>query len=409
MEQTSRLDRWCAEPFRVFFPLGILASIIGVLLWPASYAGWLSTYPLEAHARWLAFGFGGSMIAGFLGTAGPRLLDSAPWSRFELILHLTMALLMMGCLGAMEIPKADFMTCFWLLGILGSMLWRVLLDRHDTPPPGLPLVFLGLLLTAIAAFALALAPLLNYRFEWNHFWRLLAFQGFFWFPITGVAPYLLPRFFGKASLHSFDDSAHLPPGWRKQFLFASCAGLLIFTSFVVEAHFHAKAGLALRSLTVLLYLGTFVPGLVSLSKVNALAIGVRCIVPTSAAAWLSIIIWTHFRIGLSHFMFIGGAGALMLAVATRVILGHNDRHDRLASPLKWYHLIWSGLLLTAATRVSADFIPKVRQSHLIYASLLWVLLVLFWTWKIRKEIKSAREDPDRPRKRCPKRPTPPSY
>lgn len=47
MDRVSRLDRWCAEPFQVFFPLGLLASIIGVLLWPASSAGWLHTYPLE--------------------------------------------------------------------------------------------------------------------------------------------------------------------------------------------------------------------------------------------------------------------------------------------------------------------------------------------------------------------------
>ncbi|YCM45959.1 NnrS family protein [Verrucomicrobiaceae bacterium 227] len=404
MAQPSRLDRYCAEPFRVFFPLGILASIIGVLLWPASYAGWLPTYPLEAHARWLALGFGGSMIAGFLGTAGPRLLDSAPWSRFEFILHLTMALVMMACLAAMEIAKADFMACFWLLGILGSMLWRVLLDRQDTPPPGLPLVFLGLLLTAISTFALALSPLLNYRFEWNQFWRLLAFQGLFWFPITGVAPYLLPRFFGKKSRHSFDEDSGIPPAWRLQFLFASSAGLLLLASFIVEAHFNAKAGLILRTVTVVGYLGAFVPGLISCRKVNALALAVRWILPMSAAAWLAIIIWPHFRIGLSHLMFIGGAGALILAVATRVILGHNDRHDRLAAPMKWYHLIWSGLLFTAATRLSADFIPKVRQSHLIYAAALWVLLVLFWAWKVRRELKTPQEDPDRPRKRCPKRP-----
>ena len=30
---------WAGEPFRVFFPLGVLASVVGVLLWPLFYWG----------------------------------------------------------------------------------------------------------------------------------------------------------------------------------------------------------------------------------------------------------------------------------------------------------------------------------------------------------------------------------
>ena len=75
-----KLTSFAAEPFRLFFPLGILASFLGVLMWPAFFQGWIPFYPLEAHARMMVLGFGACFITGFLGTAGPRLLGSKPWN-----------------------------------------------------------------------------------------------------------------------------------------------------------------------------------------------------------------------------------------------------------------------------------------------------------------------------------------
>ena len=109
----------------------------------------------------------------------------------------------------------------------------------------------------------------------------------------------------------------------------------------------------------------FVSGLFSSSKVNALAVSLQ---------WIP---WC-------------------------VVLGHNDRHDRLATPLKWYHLTWSLLLLITATRLSADFVPKVRTSHRGYAAALWVIVILFWAWKITKEIRIPR-DSSVERSSCPRR------
>ena len=79
-----QLLRLCGEPFRLFFPLGFLASAMGVMLWPAVFRGWIDYYPLEAHARWMALGFGGSMIVGFLGTAAPRMLSAPKFFRWKL-------------------------------------------------------------------------------------------------------------------------------------------------------------------------------------------------------------------------------------------------------------------------------------------------------------------------------------
>ena len=69
---------WVAEPFRIFFPLGLLLGAIGVALWPLFVWHAIGFYPAQAHVRLMIEGLMGSFIIGFLGTAGPRLLDASP-------------------------------------------------------------------------------------------------------------------------------------------------------------------------------------------------------------------------------------------------------------------------------------------------------------------------------------------
>src|SRR5215467_1152664 len=67
-----------AEPFRIFFPLGLLLGVTGVALWPLFVWHVITFYPAQAHVRLMIEGLMGSFIIGFLATAGPRLLDASP-------------------------------------------------------------------------------------------------------------------------------------------------------------------------------------------------------------------------------------------------------------------------------------------------------------------------------------------
>ena len=400
---TSKLDKIATEPFRLFFPLGIFASAIGVLLWPAYFSGWFTAYPLEAHARWMVIGFGGCFITGFIGTAGPRLLGSDPWCRFEIILHTIMAFAVMVFLSLNKIATADLFTGFWLLGVLKSMLFRIFVGRQDVPPPGLPLVFLGITAAMLAGFALSMESFLSYSLPVHNFWRLLLFQGFLWLPILGVAPYLLPRFFGKKSPHAFPDSLSIPEGWMRPFYESLAVGILLLASFALEAWRPDPSGMILRTLVVIIHLTRSVPGLVSWSKVNGLGLALRWVLPCAAGGWLLAVTFPPMRVGMLHVMFIGSAGLLMLAVATRVILGHNERHDRLAAPMKWFHGVWGLLLFTAATRLTSDFVLKVRVTHFIYAAILWVIILAFWSWKLRRELRQPVFEEGVIKTNCPRR------
>lgn len=381
----ATIDRWATEPFRIFFPLGLIASVFGAMLWPAFSQGWIVYYPLEAHARWMTLGFGGCFIAGFLGTAGPRFLDAPPWRRWELIVHLTMALAMMVCLVFQRIIIADLLAGLWLLGLLASLLYRFFRERRDFPPPGLPMAALGLFSAGIAGVVLSLVTVVDFPLQLYIFFRLLYFQGLLWLPVIAVAPYLLPRFFGKPSPHEFDESAAVPAGWSRKFAGSLVAGLLLIATFACEAWLAARVGMVLRGIFVMLYLFIAVPGLAGWTRTNGLGVALRWVVPCAAAGWFLAAWFPPLRNGMLHLMFIGGAGLLILTVATRVNLGHSGRGDRLTTPLRWFHVVWTLLLFTAATRLSADFIPKVRLSHLNYAAVAWSVVLVFWVWKLRRE------------------------
>src|SRR5476649_520235 len=90
------IQLFCEEPFRLFFPVGLMLGIVGVSLWLLYYAGIIATYPATAHARLMIEGFMASFIIGFLGTAGPRITSTRHFSRGELTALFTLDLLAAG-------------------------------------------------------------------------------------------------------------------------------------------------------------------------------------------------------------------------------------------------------------------------------------------------------------------------
>src|SRR5436305_5997121 len=84
------------EPFRIFFPTGLLLGALGVSLWVLYYSGVAIPYPNVTHARLMIEGFMASFIFGFLGTAGPRLTSAPAFSFAELATIFTLDLLAAG-------------------------------------------------------------------------------------------------------------------------------------------------------------------------------------------------------------------------------------------------------------------------------------------------------------------------
>ena len=96
-DETTLLNRWAAEPFRVFFPLAVLMGVLGVCMWPLYSFGGISFYPGMNHSRVMTFGFFGGFMMGFLFTSLPRLLDAKPLRKGELLFVLLLYLAISVC------------------------------------------------------------------------------------------------------------------------------------------------------------------------------------------------------------------------------------------------------------------------------------------------------------------------
>jgi uncharacterized protein involved in response to NO len=398
----SYFTRWASEPFRLFFPLGILAAIAGVMMWPLLYAGKLGFYPAEAHSRVMIEGFMSAFVIGFLGTAFPRLTGNATWSCGELVRVLL--LWFVGVISALtgHVTAADLVFATMLVLLFSGMVGRWARGNRDTPPPGFVMALAGILGGALAAAALAWDQGQWMSVAGHQLAKLWLNQGFLLLPLLGIAPYLLPRFFGKESTHSFDDSPRPPQGWWQRVTVSLICAALIGTGFALEAFGKPLPGHLLRAVVILAWFMLETPifrrGKLNSTPGNVARLSVVGLVAGTAAAG----IWPYSRVGSLHLFFAAGLGLAVLAVATRVVLGHVGRHDLLTGRIVWLRVAAGLLALAAATRMTSDFIPAVQVSHHIYAAWAWAAGSLVWLIAISRYLGSGEES-RRPSKACPRR------
>ena len=389
----------CEEPFRLFFPLAVLATAGGVALWPMLHHGLLSIYPGVMHARLMTVGLAGFLV-GFLGTAFPRPIDAPPLRGVEvvIILGLWLASLAFHFLNRTAVGDGLFAAMMVLFVLSLALRWLVL--GADTPPPGGPVALVGLLCGGLASGALAwreglwMSPA-EYRLS-----HLLLYQGMALLPLLGVAPYLAPRLVGHGSTHSLAASPVPPSGWWSRFLSCAAAGVAVQFSFVVEAAGHPRTGMAIRTGVILAYFLCATPLVRRARTLTTCGTAVRVAVLCTVAALAWAAVDPSRRIGILHLFFVSGLGLVMMGIGVRVVLGHAGRHELLAGKIPWLRVVIGLVLLAAATRASADFLPRIRVSHLDYAAAMWVVAALLWLGKLGRWflVQEPGEDPGK----CPK-------
>ncbi len=365
------------EPFRFFFPAGVAASILGVSVWPLYFWGVLPSYPGPNHARIMAHGFFGAFIFGFLGTALPRMLSSRPLNPIALA---AVFIFYAASVAANFLGRTAPADALWLTAVVvfvGAAFLRFR-KRSDLPPPGFVLVALAFLSVIVGA-VLALALRNNEEaFFWMMLGRLLYFQGFVLLPILGVGGFILPRLLGVPSRQDFPESYAPPPGWSGKALTASAVGVLLISSFVLEASGWIRTGYLLRLLVVSGYLLTDVRLFRAPSKTNVLALSLKIAVALLLLGLLSVAKFPGYRVGLLHLTLIGGFGVITLSVAIRVVFGHSGNLSRLSGKNRWFIVAIGLMLFGMATRVSGDFWPKIMATHYSYGALVWACGVLIW-------------------------------
>ena len=370
-----------SEPFRVFFPLGLIAATIGALLWPMHYGGFWETYPGQQHPRLLIFGFGAAFVAGFLGTAWPRFLETEALRKWEVgglagIWLVAQAFYLFGSIRAGDLAAA------WFLVVLIVILALRFRKAKDLPPPGFTLAFVSVLFAiGVLGFWVLLPTFLYPRLFVLA--KLIAYQAFLLLPILGVGSYLFVRFFSEPGKRPFAK----PPKHRAHAVWS--AALTILVSLALEAFGFARTGNLLRMAGFLIWAVGAVPAIWRAKAPNTRAWALRIGLAMIPLSFLLRAIWPTQVFAYEHLLFLGGFGIVILLTADRVVLGHCVGMANVGPVSKmWRWILWF-LLLTAATRVSADLKVSLIRSHQVYAALMWAIVIGCWAWLHRKHLWSG--------------------
>jgi uncharacterized protein involved in response to NO len=365
------------EPFRLFFPEGVLAGILGVSLWPLHFGGLTSFYPGQAHARLMAYGLFGGFIFGFLGTAMPRMLSAPPLGLRNVLLLLGLHLTMVVAFATQHIALGDRLFLA-LLGLFALLMFAR--HRRDTPPPGFVLVGLAFLCVSTGTLLAVFQPGQDEAGAyWVNLQRLLCYQGFVLLPILGIGPFILPRFFGLLSPHDFPEGMAPAAAWKKKAALALGAGGLIVGSFFIEVEGWFRTAHAVRFTTILAYLILEFPFHRAPKFSNTLGASLRVAFAALVSGFIVIALWPASRVGLLHLTLIGGFAVVTFTVATRVVFGHSGNLEMLHGRNWWMLVAVALMLLGMATRISGDFWPRILVSHYSLGAVIWITGVLVWS------------------------------
>ena len=373
------------EPFRIFFPTGVLLAIVGVSLWLLYYLGVGIPYPNVTHARLMIEGFMASFIFGFLGTAGPRLTSTPPFSPAEVATLFTLDLLAAGAHlgGAHRAGDICFLLC---LLVFMRVLAKRFRQRKDSPPPNFVLVALGLVSGVVGAGLVAYAEATQYSRIYQ-FGSALLNECFVLLPILGVAPFFIGRLLDLPS-SNLPESRAFPPEWRRAAAFAGLVGVLTIASFAIDAFGWPKTGGWLRVAALSLYVGRRMPFRGRTFLANCLRVGIVTILVGFAV----IAAWPIYRVAGLHIVFITGFNFIAFTVAIRVVFGHSGNLDLLSKRL-WFFIATGALLyLAMVARFTADLAPAVRILHLLAAAICWLVAALVWMLKVLPKVAIAEPE-----------------
>jgi uncharacterized protein involved in response to NO len=391
-EKRKFFELCLAEPFRLFFPVGVLIGIAGVSLWPLFFTGIHKFYPGVMHARLMTQGFMGAFVIGFLGTAGPRLTGTPHFSRSEFWTFLTLLAAIVGLHIGQRYFIGDLLFLALLLLFAGRMGWRFS-RRTDLPPPSFALVAFGFLNAIIGTVLLLVSAMGNGFPGGAHLGSLLLNQGFVLYLVLGIGGFLLPRFLILPAKPELPDTPELSAPWMRRALFAAGIGAALLASFVIEAFTAApRVAGVVRLVATAVFLGAEIPAHLSAAPPVTITRNLRLALVLLVLGLLLPVLWPWQRLAGLHLVFIGGFTLITFTVATRVVLGHSGQGHLFAQPLPFLRSAAALLLIAAVLRVIGDFLPAARGTLLNLASYFWMLAAAIWSWRVLPKVRCA--DPE---------------
>ncbi len=382
------------EPYRLFFPLGMLMSFVGVGHWLVYGMGFSEQYSGSFHSSVQVWLYLGCYITGFLMTAVPRLAGAPLAAAWEVVLALVVFGGTSAALFGHRRLLAEGLLIVWVLCLAGFVVRRFRARTVAAPPS--EFVWIGwAFLHALAGLGVSLSTHLGLlESGWWRLGRAASEQGFLISIVLGVGGFLGPRLLGSHELPSPEALRQIIRLRRSQRAPHLIAGAVLFVSFWLQGPYWAFFATVLRAGVVTWALTRARVLLVRPRTKGTFAAAVQVAFWMIAAGpWLAVFFPRH-QVAALHVLFIGGFSVLTFAVSTMVVLSHAGEGQRLER--FWAIPVVTGVaLLSLAMRVLADGLPQHYFTLLSVGSMFWLLGGGLWLGSVGSCLFRALPDPDR--------------
>jgi len=385
--RNSRIARWLDEPFRIFFPLGVLFGWIGVGHWLTYAIGVTATYSCKFHGLVQVQAFMMAFATGFLLTAVPRRTQTKSISKSE-VSALAAALLITTIAAIADLWMLSELAYAAVFLLLGQFAVRRFIGRAAgrRPPAAFVLVPIAALQGLAGAVLIAAVELQNAP-EWtSDLGRLMVEQGVFLCLAVGIGGLVLPLMGGASPPPDLGSS---PRETQKALIYGS-AGILIFVSLLLESVGLERAGPLLRAIVVAIGLvfggGTWrMPGKTGVHR--KLVWLSTWLMP---AGLIISALWPDYRVPALHVLFIGGFSLMAFGVATHVALGHLDLEQLALGRPPAVIALGAAFILALLMRVGADA-SESYFAHLGWAAAAWIVGSAVWLLYFGPKLMRSRD------------------
>jgi uncharacterized protein involved in response to NO len=370
------------EPFRIFFPLGVLLGLVGVNYWLVYALGAEGSFSRLTHAGLQAGGYMGGFILGFLLTALPRFSSTRPATSWELSLFLALFLAqpLLLFLGRHAEAQAVFAALLLALAVfVGRRFARR--SAGAGPPPEFIWILIAIGFGLLGWLLVSVSQGGWLPIRWATAGWQLSHQGFLLAIVLGVGGFMTPRLMGRGFLLANPTSVsdeQVGRLRRRRVLMHLAAALVLLASFLIETPGAIAQAYALRAAVVTAELSW------TTQFFRPPASRDRYVTYVWVSLWLIVLgLWAasilpRYRIVMLHLMFLGGFSLMTFAVGTMVALSHGGGGQRLAGPIWQLDLIGVGMAAAIITRLLSEGVPKHYFFFLGGAAICWSISAIAW-------------------------------
>ncbi len=372
------------EPYRLFFPLGLVSGAIGMGVWiPFFFFPTRFPFPGQSHAVIQIQSFLLFFIFGFLTTMLPKILGVRPLGPVQY------ALFPIGLIGVIitasaGMPVASQIIHLLLIGNFIAFVGMRFSSRRGNPPPHFAFIAVAMAADVAGTIIRILAMQGILGAVGLRAGSLLQYQAFPLLLILGVGGFLLPKLFANQDVNPKSLQGNLGvkkvAPWIISFLFLSSYAMEVYGLAHNLGYPALRAAYALRSAVWLWFIFTDVKvhKIKVAGKLPPYLLGAKLSLIVTAVGLFMPVIRPAYLLAWEHVIFLSGFLRLTLSIASRVLAAHSGHLEILAMHRKKARVYGMLIVLAMMSRIATDIWPRGHWMHLAIAATLAITAMGIW-------------------------------